>query len=535
MERKKNNSQFSILNSQLLLVIPAIKKNAVIPDQLVKKLNGITLIQRAINTAKEITNNIFIITDSEEISLIAERNGIKYHKDAKLKLSSDNILDITLEVVKDFGYDNILLYRANTPLVNSDILKSAYSDFLENRESVLTSIKNMDRELLSYKDGSLAKIKENFVQELKAFYIFKNTLSKYSFRPFLIDEEYSIEIKNYQDWWICEKILQRKRIVFNVIGSLEIGMGHIYHSLALAHEISDHEIIFVCHEKYEIAVDKIASMDYKVISTKNILNSILGLKPNLVINDMLNTDSKYIQSLKKNGIKVVNFEDLGSGSQYADLVFNELYDEPQLQGDNYLWGYRYLALRDEFYNATPHQFNEEVNSVLITFGGTDQNNLTLLTLQSILPLCEKRNIKIYIVCGGGYLFKDELESYLETELYKNIEFTYASGVISQIMEKTQIAISSNGRTVYELADMNIPSIIISHHQREATHSFASLEKGFINLGVMDNNITNKIEKNFLKLIEDRDYRELLYMNIKRYSFRKNKEKVIKKIMSLIEN
>jgi spore coat polysaccharide biosynthesis predicted glycosyltransferase SpsG/molybdopterin-guanine dinucleotide biosynthesis protein A len=518
----------------LLVVIPAIKKNAVIPDQLIKKLDGITLIQRAINTAKEITNDIFIITDSEEISLIAQRNSIKCHKDAKLKLSSDNILDITLEVVKEFRYENILLYRANTPLVNKDILKIAYNDFLENRESILTSVKKIDRELLSYQDSSLVKIKENFVQELKAFYIFKNnSLLEYGFRPFLIDEEHSIEIKNYQDWWICEKILQRKRIVFNVIGSLEIGMGHIYHSLALAHEISDHEIIFVCHEKYEIAVDKIASMDYKVISTKDVLKSILELKANLVINDMLNTDSKYIKSLKQNDIKVVNFEDLGSGSKYADLVFNELYDEPQLQGNNYLWGYRHLALRDEFYNATPHQFKKNIESVLITFGGTDQNNLTLLTLQSILPLCEKKNIKIYIVSGGGYLFKDELENYLEKKLYKNIEFTYASGVISQIMEKTQIAISSNGRTVYELADMNIPSIIISHHQRELTHSFASLEKGFINLGVIDNNITNKIEKSFLKLVEDRDYRELLYMNIKRYTFRENKEKVIKKIMKII--
>ena len=37
----------------LLVVIPAIKKSAVIPDQLIKKLDGITLIQRAINTALE--------------------------------------------------------------------------------------------------------------------------------------------------------------------------------------------------------------------------------------------------------------------------------------------------------------------------------------------------------------------------------------------------------------------------------------------------------------------------------------------------
>ncbi len=56
----------------LLLVIPAIKKNAVIPDQLVRKLNGVTLFQRAINTALDITNKILVVTDSEEISLICD-------------------------------------------------------------------------------------------------------------------------------------------------------------------------------------------------------------------------------------------------------------------------------------------------------------------------------------------------------------------------------------------------------------------------------------------------------------------------------
>jgi len=66
-----------------------------------------------------------------------------------------------------------------------------------------------------------------------------------------------------------------------------------------------------------------------------------------------------------------------------------------------------------------------------------------------------------------------------------------------------VAISSNGRTVYELADMNIPSIIVSHHEREASHSFASLDKGFINLGVVDRDISTKLKRGFLKLVKDR--------------------------------
>jgi spore coat polysaccharide biosynthesis predicted glycosyltransferase SpsG len=517
-----------------LLVIPAVKKNAVIPDQLIKKLDGITLIQRAINTAKELTNNILIVTDSQEISLIAKRNKIEFYFDDKLYIDSSNIIDNIKDIIKNKKQNNIILYRANTPLVNSTILKEAYKEFLLDAKTILTSVKILDKQIFKYEDKNLISIENNYFKELKAFYIFENNSVNIKYKPFAIDEEYSIEIENYQDWWICEKILQRKKIVFNVIGSTKIGMGHIYHSLSLAHEITDHEIIFICAEKYEIAVEKIAQMDYKVISTSDTLKTIIDLKPDLVINDILNTDLEYIKNLKQNNIKVVNFEDLGSGVKEADLVINELYDIPQLKGDNFLWGYKYLALRDEFEDAIPHKFEDNVSSVLITFGGTDQNNLTLVTLKAIISLAKKQNIKIYIVCGGGYAFKEELEAYLNQHSYKNIELTYASGIISQIMEKTQIAFSSNGRTVYELADMNIPTVIISHHEREDEHTFASLEKGFINLGVYDIDKTSSLINNkFEKLVSDNDYRKLLFLNISKYSFRENKKKVVKTILELI--
>ena len=153
------------------------------------------------------------------------------------------------------------------------------------------------------------KITHHPIFEKGLFYIFENNNVDIKYKPFVIDEERSIEIENYQDWWICEKVLQRKRIIFNVIGSLKIGMGHIYHSLALAHEITDHEVIFVCDERYEIAVATITSTDYKVITTKNITKTMLELKPDLVINDILNTDLRYIKTLKENNIKIVNFED----------------------------------------------------------------------------------------------------------------------------------------------------------------------------------------------------------------------------------
>ncbi len=522
------------------IVIPAIKKNAIIPDQLIKKLDGITLIQRAINTSLEIrdSSDILIVTDSEEILLIAERNNIDYHYDKTLKFNSTNILTKLNPILKrkvDI-YKNMILYRANAPLIKSEKILKGYEKFLTNDSYILTTVEYKNKEIYEDDNGSFVFKTKNFYKEIKAFQIlsFKTLLKKdYKFSPFILNEEESIEIEKYQDWWICEKLLQRKRIVFNVIGSIEIGMGHIYHSLALAHEITNHEIIFICDKQYEIAVDKIAAMDYKVIATNDVLTEIISLKPDLLINDILNTEAEFIKRIKQEDIKIVNFEDLGEGSKYTDLTINELYDTPQFKDDNYLWGYKYLFLRDEFNESKPHNFIEHISGALITFGGTDQNNLTLIALKSIINICQQFNIKIYLLCGKGYRYKSNLEKFVSKYNDVDIEIFYTTNTVTKIMEKTQVAISSNGRTIYELADMNIPSIIISHHKREATHTFATLEHGFINLGIFNKNTEQLIKKNFKKIAIDRIFRKLLYLNIKKFHFRDNKQKIVKKIMELL--
>ena len=526
---------------KLVIVIPAIKKNAVIPDQLVKKLGGITLMQRAINTAKELSNKIFIITDSEELSLIAERNKVNYYYDSKLKIDPDNIRnELGTIIINNINEKaDILLYRANTPLVTKDILKDAYEKYknLNKKYILLSTTKSLRKVFIKEND---VKFIDKFppkkiMEEIKSFQIFPMQALKsddYMFSFYQLPYEKAVEIESYQDWWVCEKLLERKKIIFNVIGSQKIGMGHIYRSLTLAHEINDHEIIFACNKRYSFAVKQIASTDYKVISYKN-EKELLSLKPDLIINDVLNTKKEYIQSIKNKNIKVLNFEDLGDGAEFADYTINELYEKPLIKGNNFLWGSDYFFLRDEFDNAKPNSFSKKVKKILITFGGTDQNNLTLLTLESILPIVKKHNININIVCGGGYLHKEKLELFVNQISEIEINVYYATEVISKIMENTDIAICSNGRTVYELADMNIPSIVISHHNRENGHSFANLEKGFVNLGVINNKTSKKIKDTFNKLVTDIDYRYLLYLNILKYSFRNNKTKIIKLINELL--
>ena len=112
------------------IVIPAIKKNAVIPDQLVKRLAGVTLIQRAIDTARGVVpaHDVVVVTDSQEISLICERNGVRVHYNAGLRFTSLDIITEMKSILRELGndYGHIIIYRASCPLLTWVDIDDAY-------------------------------------------------------------------------------------------------------------------------------------------------------------------------------------------------------------------------------------------------------------------------------------------------------------------------------------------------------------------------------------------------------------------------
>lgn len=536
---------------KLRIIIPAIKKNVVFPDDLIKKLAGISLLQRAINTASNVTSskNIYVITDSEEIVLICQRNNIPYIYNKSLKIYSNNILGSLSPYLSDFINQNlnIIFLSPYIPLIKSEEIQMAYQKFIEIKSDLMVPILNK-KIYFFYNDprpidqfmndnhgqNVFCELKSFLITKAEVFFQEKDLLIKPD--SFQINENI-LEIKTYHDWWICEKLINRRRIVFRVIGNKAVGMGHIFRSLALAHEISDHEIRFVCDNDSKIATSKLAGYDYwlGIYPKEEIEDAIIGMKPDLVINDILDTESRYINRLQKAGIIVVNFEDLGSGARKADLTINDLYDDPVISGGNILWGKKYFFLRDEFSDAKPRKFNSQVKHLLIAFGGTDPSDYTFRVLKEILDYCSEKSISIDVITGEGYIHTQKLENFVTSLANINIRYTHATGVISKLMEQADIAICSNGRTVYELAHMNIPAIVISHHERETTHQFSHENNGFIPLGLYSGDEFSKAELlNTLKhLVENDEFRLKLYNNIKFLHFNQNKRKVVRKIIGLL--
>ncbi len=533
---------------QRCIIIPAVKKNAVIPDQLVKKLAGKTLIARALETACKVLPcaDVLVVTDSDEIRLICDRAGVRSHFDPAFGITSSNIVAALRPMLEAeaAAYNDLIIYRPSSPLITTQDIEEAYAAFRSGNNPCLTTVTSMRRRLWRERRPLLRgdDADDTAHVETKGLFILTGSAlfdpepaEGFGVTPYFLSER-GIEINGYLDWWVCEKILQSRHIVFAAAGYPAIGMGHIYRTLMLAHEIADHRVTFVCTRESELAVANIAARDYRttIQGDEPLWETVLSRKPDLVINDLLNTETDYIRNLKDYGIPVVNFEDEGPGSALADLVVNALYEDKNAD-PRMLNGHKYFCLRDEFVQAARNPFRETPRRILITFGGTDDSDFTRQTLETLLPLCRERNITLSVVAGPGYAHKDALGQRLEAlraEGGPEISYTHATNVMSGVMEGCDLAVCSAGRTVYELAHMRIPSVVLAHHSREDMHTFARAKNGFIYLGVQHPFRAASVRKAVERLLEPGRRREY-HARMTRRDFTRNKAGVMRRILALL--
>jgi spore coat polysaccharide biosynthesis predicted glycosyltransferase SpsG len=122
---------------------------------------------------------------------------------------------------------------------------------------------------------------------------------------------------------------------------------------------------------------------------------------------------------------------------------------------------------------------------LITFGGTDPNNLTLRTLKAISKLDNIKHVQINVVIGMGYSSKEELSAFAKQLVQEGFQINVKENVLMMAYEiyNADIVITSNGRTIYEITSIGTPFISIAQNERESKHLFVHFLRGIMYLGM----------------------------------------------------
>jgi CMP-N-acetylneuraminic acid synthetase/spore coat polysaccharide biosynthesis predicted glycosyltransferase SpsG len=539
----------------ILVVIPARGGSVGIPRKNLRPLNGKPLLYYSISIAKKskFKPDIFVTSDDSEILMFAERYGAQVHQRNKDLADSTTTLDpviynafLNIIVKNKKKYDFVITIQPTSPLLSEKTLDEAIERII-NQPTIDVIISAKEEKHLSWKLIE-DKYVPNYQKRLNRQFLDPNFTETGAFvicraENLIRNQERihgkveianvpkweSVDIDDYDDWAICEFYLRRKKVLINVIGNSEVGLGHVYRGLLIAHEIIDHEIVFLVDVNSQLGYEKIKENNFHVFIQKgeNIIDDIIGLSPDLVINDVLDTNERFIKKLKKLGLKVVNFEDLGKGALYADVVINALYPESKTLANHY-FGPKYFCAREEFINSKTKTIGK-VKKVLLSFGGTDSNNLTIMVLDSIYNFCNEHKIQISVILGLGYKDESKFESYQGIEIFKNIKN------ISDFFVSSDLIFTSAGRTVYEIACIGTPTIILAQNERELTHLFGTYRNGFVNMKLGKNLSKEQILKQFIKLVNNKEERLKLNKRMLSVDLKNGRQRTIELIKKQLDN
>lgn len=247
-----------------------------------------------------------------------------------------------------------------------------------------------------------------------------------------------------------------------------MGMGHLFRMLNLYHALQamNEPAVFVLLDSEASAGKWLAerNLDYEfAVCTQNSWeNAILDqYHPVCWINDRLHTDAAHAAKIKEAGIRLVTFDDLGTGASYADINVSALAEargESPL-GKRVLTGMDYLILSPEI-NAY-RRLRQSADKLIVNLGGSDTYGMTVKVVEYLV----RSGRSATVVLGPGFMHDDALREVMNDTIV--IKRSLPS-LMAEFAEH-DIAITGGGLTAFEAAASGMPTLTIANELHEIGH------------------------------------------------------------------
>ena len=517
-----------------LVVIPARGGSKGIPRKNMSPLAGQPLVAYAIRAAlaADMGVRVVVSTDDQEIACIARRTGAHVLMRDPALAGDDITLDpvvhdaVLREEEAGHTFDYVVTMQPTSPLLRPATVARILRRLATGEADTILTAVNDTHLAWCLRDG---KPQPDYESRLNRQYLpprFRETGgvvachrrwvradSRFGPRVALevVDAIEGLDIDSPEDWLFAEAALGRRRVAFITIGNEQNGLGHVMRTRNILERLHGHPTLVLCDPTQSLAIERLESSCRRVeaCARDSMLERMIEWGAEIVVHDELQTNPCDIAAEKSAGLRVVVFEDEGPGIDAADLVFNPLSPAHLSRPDAGRWyGPSAYDLRREFLLAERSEFPEMPRRVLLTFGGTDPAGLTERVLDAIVGECP---ILITVVAGIGMSRYDALEKRV-AELWssgRRVELLRDVAVMSDVIRTADIAFSSAGRTLYELAHMGVPAIVIRQNHRECQHSFASIDNGFLDLGLHDSVTAEQIRSAFVSLRDNTSLRHAM--------------------------
>jgi len=204
----------------------------------------------------------------------------------------------------------------------------------------------------------------------------------------------------------------------------------------------------------------------------------------LAVTSFRQVTNLQIDVLRQEGIRVACIDELGNDELDCDLVIN-----PSLVTEYHRYtsnnprfrvcaGPQYIPLSEEYevLYQQPRSITGDIQNIVIAMGGTDRSGATLRIVESLLEW--RRDVTKHVVVGAGFVNITELESKLSTVESAGFVIHRNLRSLVDLLMLSDIGFTAGGNTLYELACVGTPAVILFEDPHERKQGLAFQERGF---------------------------------------------------------
>ena len=355
--------------------------------------------------------------------------------------------------------------------------------------------------------------------------------------------------------------LAKKKILVRADGGEGIGLGKLIPSLALAKKLQEKgaDVLFVTVKHHLWAPSLFTGIPTKILRQSFFQESldltdkeIRKFQPDMVVLNITDPDiyaeqkllsrfPEWVEDLRKRGIAVVGIEGGATKGYRAHAIFNGTIVDAWHHYENfpdtaYFIGPEYMILRESFGREAVKKrvARKECKTIFVGVGGGTEGVERVL-FPRILNALSVLGFQGSVFFTVGVAFREVEKLKLLLKRWENA--TILRGLsekdMAKLMAKADVAVTAGGITLYELACLGVPSLVVSivPHQLLTAKTFE--KKGAAKSLGMDPSVSD-LESALKRLMKDAKTRYTMSKAAQKLVDGKGMERSVKEITSLLD-
>ncbi|MDA2915364.1 hypothetical protein MYX64_00705 [Nitrospinae bacterium AH_259_B05_G02_I21] len=284
-------------------------------------------------------------------------------------------------------------------------------------------------------------------------------------------------------------------VVIRTEGSKDLGMGALYKSWALAEalasfELQTHVLIHpspACEAKlFEwglpyTCLTSGGDLDEEVRETTDLLRA---LGSTVLVTCVSVLPESYIPTIRSAGFRTVCVEDIPNPKVKCDVVVNctvveEWHACHRWDGTRYCLGPAYAIVRKAFlpFVQRSKSFSESSDHVVVTLGGSNPSGSLFRILSALERIGPK--VRKTILVGPAFPFQERLGRMGDRLRGQNFHLLVDPSDVECLFFEADLAISIGGNTLYELACVGTPAVVLHEDPHEEVQARAFQRLGSV--------------------------------------------------------